>query len=243
MDLSQESHLLGNRSPRNRCKSSIKIFIELCGCLHLSYRTKAERRELQEKQRAAKAAKAATAGPNGKPGGKPTKEPPPPIGVPSRKTGRSSDAASRLPSAGLVKAAQAKAGQSSLADQGVRDQARGLLIFSHFGLPKPVSAAKGDIHPVIARLALQFSTFKITGANARCIATLTAFKTVCTHLSSFFSQVSHTSSGHSRLCYTAQQHALSPSHDIPLASNQPFSRCPTDVCYDGQCHPSTETRY
>ena len=65
-----------------------------------------------------------------------------------------------------------------MADQGARNQARGLLIFSHFGLPKPVSAAKGDIHPAIARLALQFSTFKITGANARCIATLTAFKTV-----------------------------------------------------------------
>lgn len=59
-----------------------------------------------------------------------------------------------------------------------KNQARGLLIFSHFGLPKPVNAAKGDIHPAIARLALQFSTFKITGANARCIATLTAFKTV-----------------------------------------------------------------
>lgn len=56
--------------------------------------------------------------------------------------------------------------------------ARGLRIFSHFGLPKPVSVAKGDIHPTILRLALQFSDFKISGANARCIATLTAFKTV-----------------------------------------------------------------
>ncbi|KAI1788991.1 eukaryotic translation initiation factor 2B delta subunit [Ganoderma leucocontextum] len=140
--------------------------------------TKAERRELQEKQRAAKAAKAAAAGATGKPGGKPAKEPATPTSAISRKTGRPSDAASKLPPPGLVKAAQAKAGLSSLGDQSARNQARGLLIFSHFGLPKPVSAAKGDIHPVIARLALQFSTFKITGANARCIATLTAFKTV-----------------------------------------------------------------
>lgn len=79
-----------------------------------------------------------------------------------------------------VRAAEkAKAGQASaMADPMGKNQARGLLIFSHFGLPKPVNAAKGDIHPAIARLALQFSTFKITGANARCIATLTAFKTV-----------------------------------------------------------------
>lgn len=34
------------------------------------------------------------------------------------------------------------------------------------------------IHPAIQRLALQFSEFKITGANARCIATLTALKSV-----------------------------------------------------------------
>jgi len=38
---------------------------------------------------------------------------------------------------------------------------------------------KGDIHPAIVRLGLQFAEFKISGANARCIATLTAFKTVC----------------------------------------------------------------
>lgn len=182
-------------------------------------RTKAERRELQEKQRAAKAAKAATGGPNGKPGSKPAKEPATPVTASSRKAGRPSDAASKLPSAGLVKAAQMKAGMSSLADQDARNQARGLLIFSHFGLPKPVSAAKGDIHPTIARLALQFSTFKITGANARCIATLTAFKTVRT-LHAFASpQASDSPSGYSRLCDTTQQHSFPTSHDISLTSN------------------------
>ncbi|KAJ4499972.1 hypothetical protein C8R41DRAFT_812758 [Lentinula lateritia] len=58
-------------------------------------------------------------------------------------------------------------------------KSRGLRIFSHFGLPKtPGHQIKGDIHPAIVKLGLQFSEFKICGANARCIATLTAFKTV-----------------------------------------------------------------
>jgi len=54
----------------------------------------------------------------------------------------------------------------------------GLRIFSHFGQPKPVAQVKGDIHPTIIRLGLLFSEFKVSGANARCIATLTAFKQV-----------------------------------------------------------------
>ncbi|KIK65569.1 hypothetical protein GYMLUDRAFT_39047 [Collybiopsis luxurians FD-317 M1] len=59
-------------------------------------------------------------------------------------------------------------------------KARGLRIFSHFGIPASTKAhqIKGDIHPAIVKLGLQFSEFKICGANARCIATLTAFKTV-----------------------------------------------------------------
>ena len=120
---------------------------------------------------------------NGKPqGGKPANQPTAAGGTPSRKAGRVSDAASKLPSAGVAKAVEkAKAAQAAAAEQSAKNQARGLLIFSHFGLPKPVSSAKGDIHPVIVRTALQFSSFKITGANARCIATLTAFKTVSRH--------------------------------------------------------------
>ena len=70
----------------------------------------------------------------------------------------------------------------SLAGDELSGKSRGLRIFSHFGLPKPVShVVKGDIHPAIIRLGLQFSEFKISGANARCIATLTAFKTVRIH--------------------------------------------------------------
>ncbi|KAL7282179.1 hypothetical protein ACG7TL_003648 [Trametes sanguinea] len=141
--------------------------------------TKAERRELQERQRAAKAAKAAANGAPSKPAAKP-KESAPSGSAAKPKPNRVSDAQARPAAPAAARAAEkAKAGQAAATtDAMARTQARGLLIFSHFGLPKPVSAAKGDIHPAIVRLALQFSTFKITGANARCIATLTAFKTV-----------------------------------------------------------------
>ncbi len=166
-----------SRSRRNRCKCSIEIIDSHPSRQSYIHRTKQERRELQERQRAAKAAKAATNSVNSKP--QSGNQPAAASGAPSRRAGRVSDAASKLPSASVAKVVEKmKAGQTSLADQSARNQARGLLIFSHFGLPKPVSTAKGDIHPVIARTALQFSSFKITGANARCIATLTAFKTV-----------------------------------------------------------------
>ncbi|KAF8511186.1 eukaryotic translation initiation factor 2B delta subunit [Gautieria morchelliformis] len=59
-------------------------------------------------------------------------------------------------------------------------ETRGLRIFSHFGLPKHTghSNMKGPLHPAVFRLGLQFSEFKIVGANARCIATLNSFKTI-----------------------------------------------------------------
>lgn len=70
---------------------------------------------------------------------------------------------------------------------------RSLRIFTHFGLPKPVSHVKGDIHPAILRLGLLFSEFKICGANARCIATLTAFKSV---IQDYTTPPNHTLSRH-----------------------------------------------
>ncbi|KAI0356545.1 eukaryotic translation initiation factor 2B delta subunit [Trametes cingulata] len=157
--------------------------------------TKAERRELQEKQRAAKAAKAAANGVNGKPAGKPKDQTASAGGAPKQKPSRAAEPQAKAAApAGARAAEKAKAGQASVAtDSMAKNQARGLLIFSHFGLPKPVSAAKGDIHPAIARLALQFSTFKITGANARCIATLTAFKTV---IQDYVTPPNHTLSRH-----------------------------------------------
>lgn len=128
--------------------------------------TKAERRELQEKQRAAKAAAKAQAPPGG--GG----------------AGAKAKGSQPLPK---------KAGDAVPAKQSVSTSKDGLIhvasddatrkkgprIFTHFGLPKPLGhTVKGDIHPAVVRLGLSFSEFKICGANARCIATLTAFKNV-----------------------------------------------------------------
>lgn len=152
--------------------------------------TKAERRELQEKQRAAKAAKAAAlpSAPNPKQGNKPSQQ-----SAASKKGPDIAAAAAKTPKDAKVALA--------VTSEAVAEKARGLRIFSHFGLPKPVSAAKGDIHPAVVRLALQFSNFKITGANARCIATLTAFKTV-RDFACALSRASF-SLGHTRLRHSA----------------------------------------
>ena len=144
--------------------------------------TKAERRELQERQRAAKAAaKQQTGGASNsqqKQGGAQknkdssgsSSKPPPKTTTPKNNRPRSESTAVRV-------TADAGAGDSPSSSR------NGLRIFTHFGLSAlPTKQAKVAgaelIHPSIARLALMFGEFKICGANARCIATLTAFKTV-----------------------------------------------------------------
>jgi len=127
--------------------------------------TKAERRELQEKQRAEKAALKAQQQQSG--GGQ-------------SKQSKSSGQSQKKPQAGETsKAVSSTITDAINDDTGGKTVSRCLRIFTHFGLPKPVSHVKGDIHPAILRLGLLFSEFKICGANARCIATLTAFKSVC----------------------------------------------------------------
>lgn len=157
--------------------------------------TKAERRELQEQQRAAKAAKAAANGPNGtntNKGGKPSPVAVTPNNAPATKKPAKGGPEQQPPTPKLPKETRSALMPGSSSSDPLAGKARGLLIFSHFGLPKPVSVSKGDIHPAIARLALQFSNFKITGANARCIATLTAFKVVCfVHVCLSCEQCSH----------------------------------------------------
>jgi len=138
--------------------------------------TKAERRELQERQRAAKLLLKPPTGPTAG-GAAPTPSKSKQPSTPSQKkiSGEaigSSGGGTKTPSQRDVNVASA----------GLDDSAglsRGLRIFTHFGLPKPVGhTVKGDIHPAIVRLGLLFSEFRICGANARCIATLTAFKNV-----------------------------------------------------------------
>lgn len=143
--------------------------------------TKAERREIQEAQRAAKevakaqaaAGKAGGGGGKGKQAPAPQKKPPAAAG-PSRIQSDANIAAFHHPkstAAPSIETASTAPPPETL-----------LRIFSHFALPKPLpslgTGIKGDIHPVIRKLGLQFADFRIVGANARCIAALTAFKTV-----------------------------------------------------------------
>lgn len=130
--------------------------------------TKAERRELQERQRAAKAAN---------PGAKSAKPPKP------QQQGPSSQPSTPRPGASSAQGAPAaKKDPAPPPAAAVADAMRGLRIFSHFGLPKYAGTLRSnlmtrEIHPAILRLGLQFAEFKITGANARCLATLQALKT------------------------------------------------------------------
>ncbi|KAJ7667719.1 eukaryotic translation initiation factor 2B delta subunit [Mycena polygramma] len=127
--------------------------------------TKAERRELQEKQRAAKIAQKQQPQ-TGDPASKPKSKPKP---APAQTAQSSGPDAFK---------SHSKDTPASMDVETVSSKSRSLRIFSHFGLPKHGPGQKGDIHPCIVRLSLQFSEFRICGSNARCIATLTAFKTV-----------------------------------------------------------------
>lgn len=140
--------------------------------------TKAERRELQEKQRAAKFAsksqqqvKQTPQIPSGSATGQPKTKPPQ---TPQKKIFGVDAAGSRHHMSASRDFGSGLAGEEAAG----RSLSHGLRIFSHFGQPKPIGHTKGDIHPAIIRLGLLFSEFRICGANARCIATLTAFKKV-----------------------------------------------------------------
>ena len=142
--------------------------------------TKAERREMQEKQRAAKAASKSA----------PEKKAKEPTKGKERETPASRPQASRqrAPSTSRVPSQNTSTRGEELSQQ----PSHGTRIFSHFlsskrpfgssavsssGAPK-LGSIKGDIHPAIISLAVQYAHFKIAGANARCIAMLVAFKAV-----------------------------------------------------------------
>lgn len=152
--------------------------------------TKAERRELQEKQRAAKVAATASGG-STKPNN--AQKPPPKsaqgqnakVSTPASGGGGNLAASAGAAAAGVKKTAKSgKEVEVPFVDKAVdlevhrRHQTR---IFTHFvgkregGLGAGI---KGEIHPAIIRLGRQFADMQIVGANARCIATLVAFKTV-----------------------------------------------------------------
>lgn len=138
--------------------------------------TKAERRAKQEKEREAKAL--AKASGNGKANGaKATSVKAGPSAPVSTQQQKASKAA---PETGKPIQVPKDAPSASSTVESLAQETRGLRIFSHFGLPKHAGPTnmKGPLHPAIFRLGLQFSEFRIVGANARCVATLNAFKTV-----------------------------------------------------------------
>jgi translation initiation factor eIF-2B subunit delta len=140
---------------------------------------RAENRERQEKQRAAKASAAATS----KPAGGPSAD------FGANKAGAAAKSKQKKPAVPRLDDAHERRGstlavndqaQSTVAE--VENKIRDLRIFSHFGARGHLGQKiKGEIHPSIIRLGHLFAEYKITGANARCIAALTAFKTVCTN--------------------------------------------------------------
>lgn len=140
--------------------------------------SKQERRELQEKQRAAKEAAKAQPAKGAKAANKPSQasQDNQSSKKPSKAAEPSTPSLGASASAKSLNATSASTSQHNLTGT----EAFGLRIFSHFGAIKhPSGPAKGDIHPAIVRLGRQFAEFAITGANARCIATLTAFQSVC----------------------------------------------------------------
>jgi len=179
--------------------------------------TRAERREIQERQRAAKAAQKQQQ-------------------QQGQQQGQASSSKSKAQNAPQKKADSGRPRASSSAVPALKDMSgamsgaadsktRGLRIFSHFGLPKTLGhQVKGDIHPVIIRLGLQFSEFKICGANARCIATLTAFKTVRSLAQIYKVFCNLIFIGHSRLYHTRSQYPVKTPHDISFPANIASSR-------------------
>lgn len=126
--------------------------------------TRAERREQQERQRAEKAARQAAAKQVSKPS-KPATTP--------RSQGSS---AVNTPT-------RAQSGKGAPEPPAPREQG-GLALFSHLPPPRhmDVKAAlqrtRGDVHPSIVRLGLDYANGAVRGADARCVAMLEAFREV-----------------------------------------------------------------
>jgi translation initiation factor eIF-2B subunit delta len=136
---------------------------------------RAENRERQEKQRAAKAA-AATNKSTGGGGTESNKK------ATDTKPKQKQPMSQRLDDLGGRRGAPSQAPTAEAAPSittDVENKIRDLRIFSHFGARGHLGQKiKGEIHPSIIRLGLLFAEYKITGANARCISALTAFKSV-----------------------------------------------------------------
>ncbi|KAF0463559.1 putative translation initiation factor eIF-2B subunit delta [Gigaspora margarita] len=134
---------------------------------------KAERRALQERQRAEKAARAAGNA------AVPAKKPASGSGASTTVGSTSATSTTATPlseTAGSTKTTDSKQRHSLTKEINSKQ----VDMFSHLEITKGANTglAPKEIHPAILVLGLQFSEFKICGANARCIAALTAFQKV-----------------------------------------------------------------
>ncbi|KAF9439020.1 hypothetical protein BGZ76_001472 [Entomortierella beljakovae] len=134
--------------------------------------TKAERRELQERQKAEKNARVSAGLPaSGKKA--------------AQVIAQSNSGFSPNPSKSLatsfpgIEAEKAIAAAESTSQAKKRERlTKEIGLFAHLDPPKfanTVSAPK-DLHPAVVNVGLQMAQFKICGANARCVATLNAFR-------------------------------------------------------------------
>lgn len=140
--------------------------------------TKAERRELQERQRAAKAAAAGGAAAGGKPAM---------LGSKQQSTGPGEKPLSSATEPPPVAKQHDTADAAKLRKQRLlerTDVQKAVALFAHLpqyereksiSLPAQLAC---QIHPVVAKLGLQYAEGVIQGANARCVAMLNAFKAV-----------------------------------------------------------------
>ncbi|KAG0306946.1 hypothetical protein BGZ98_001424 [Dissophora globulifera] len=134
--------------------------------------TKAERRELQEKQKAEKAARVSAGLPaSGKKAAQIVSQP-----NSGFSPNPSKSLATSFPG---VEAEKAIAAAESTSQAKRRERlTKEIGLFAHLDPPKFANTASApkDLHPAVVNVGLQMAQFKICGANARCVATLNAFR-------------------------------------------------------------------
>ncbi|KAI7830565.1 hypothetical protein BC939DRAFT_483021 [Gamsiella multidivaricata] len=134
--------------------------------------TKAERRELQERQKAEKAARVSAGLPaSGKKAAQAAAQP-----NSGFSPNPSKSLATSFPGA---EAEMAIAAAESTAQTKRREKlTKEIGLFAHLDPPKFANTASApkDLHPAVVNVGLQMAQFKICGANARCVATMNAFR-------------------------------------------------------------------
>lgn len=128
------------------------------------------------------------------------------------------------------KGGEAAAGAGRVGQQqgaAATDNTDPLQLFLHLDLPSHSSqlshsskSSTSNIHPSIIRLALQYSEFKIVGANARCIAMLEALKDVSS-ARRVFSRARRLLYNRLTVDFSARPYRLFPPTTLPLKPTSP----------------------